>query len=176
MSSEASTGRKLLSPPADFDQLAIPSSRQRVRQWFRIHRAGQEPLRFARLAHHRFSHPDCPYPLLYLGATIQTCLWEVFGDDMFQNKRIISLDKWQGRRISQVTVPELRVCACNQLSTRSVMRVDKASLLASSLAVPQAWGLAVQPALRSKPLFASRNPGVRCSDLVRRSRGHLPKT
>jgi len=41
-------------------------------------------------------------------------------------------------------VPQLRVCAVSQELTRDAMEVDKASLLATDLSVPQAWGLAVQ--------------------------------
>ena len=82
--------------------------------------------------------------MLYLGATIQTCLWEYFGDDVFHGKRTIPAGKWRGCCLSQIVVPELKVCAVNLERTRDAMSVDKASLLAADLTIPQAWGLAVQ--------------------------------
>jgi hypothetical protein len=109
-----------------------------------VHKTGAPAVWFGTFPYHRFSHSRCPYPLLYLGATIQTCLWEVFGDDILVDKRTVSKAKWEERSISQITVPELEVCAVSLEPTRDAMGVDKASLLAADLAIPQAWGLAVQ--------------------------------
>ncbi len=131
-------------PGADFDQWVIPVTRQPRRIWFRAHKTGSPAISFGKLAHHRFSHPNCPLPLLYVGANIQTCLWECFGDDVFQGKRAISAGKWRGTCLSQIVVPELKVCAISQARTRDTMSVDKASLLAADLNIPQAWGLALQ--------------------------------
>lgn len=75
---------------------------------------------------------------------MQTCLWEYFGDDLFQGKRVISAAKWSGSLISQIVIPDLKVCAVSLERTRDAMSVDRASLLAADLNVPQAWGLAVQ--------------------------------
>jgi RES domain len=144
MPSNPKPARAPLRPGADFDQRAIPVTRQPQRIWFRVHKAGSPAILFGKLPHHRFSHPDCPFPLLYLGATIQTCLWEYFGDDVFQGKRAISAGKWGGCCLSQIVVPELKVCAISLERTRDAMSVDKASLLAADLTIPQAWGLAVQ--------------------------------
>jgi len=137
-------GRPQLRPGPDFDQRLIPVTRQPQRIWFRVHKSGSRAVWFGKLPHHRFSHPNSPFPLLYVGATIQTCLWEYFGDDVFQGKRAISAGKWQGCCLSQIVVPELKVCAVGQERTRDAMNVDKASLLAAHLSVPQAWGLAIQ--------------------------------
>lgn len=144
MSNKPAPSRPLLLPGADLDQRPIPVTRQPLRTWFRVHRTGSPPILFGRFPHHRFSHPDCPYALLYVGATIQTCLWEMFGDDIFQGKRTISEGRWRGSCVSQISVPEVGVCAVTLERTRDAMSVDRASLLAASLAVPQAWGLAVQ--------------------------------
>ena len=144
MPSKPRPTRPLLRPGADFNLRAIPVTRQPQRIWFRVHRTGGAPVWFGKLPHHRFSHPNCPFPLLYVGATIQTCLWEYFGDDVFNGNRVISAGKWQGCSLSKITVPEVKVCAVNQERTRDVMSVDKASLLAANLAIPQAWGLAIQ--------------------------------
>lgn len=136
--------RPQLRPGADFAQRAIPTTRQPTRRWFRVHRLGSLAILFANLPHHRFSHPNGPFPLLYVGATIPTCLWEVFGDDLLQGRRAIPAGKWQGCCLSQIIVPELKACAISLDRTRDAMGVDKASLLAADLSIPQAWGLAVQ--------------------------------
>ena len=46
--------------------------------------------------------------------------------------------------MSRIRIPALKACAVNLESTRNAMGVDKASLLAADLGIPQAWGLAVQ--------------------------------
>jgi hypothetical protein len=96
--------------------------------------------------------------LLYLGATIQTCLWEIFGDEIFQEQRTIAEGKWRGTCISQIIVPELSLCAVTLERTRDAMSVDRASLFSSDLSIPQAWGLVVQrhPAEFPAIKFASR--------------------
>lgn len=141
-----------------------------MRTWFRVHRLGQPAREFALLPVHRFSHARCPYPLLYVAPTIQTCLWEVFGDDVFEGQRAISVSKWTGRRVSQITVPELKVCAISLEKTRDAMGVDKGSLLAADLTIPQEWGLAVQqhPARFQAIKFTSRFVDQPCLGLFDR--------
>jgi hypothetical protein len=144
MRSNPGPTRVLLRPGQDFGQRLIPVTRQPSRVWYRVHRSAVPAVDFGLLPFHRFSHDRCPHPILYLGASIQTCLWEVFGDDVFQGQRAIALSKWSGRQVSQINVPELAVCALNLAQTRDAAGVDKASLLATDLSIPQAWGLAVQ--------------------------------
>lgn len=93
---------------------------------------------------HRFSHGDCRYPLLYLGSNLQTCLWEVFGNDVFERARTIARSRWEHSQFSEVAVPELKLCAVSTERTRSRMSVDKGNLLAADLSIPQTWGLAIQ--------------------------------
>jgi hypothetical protein len=144
MPSDPRPARVLLRPGADFSQRVIPVTRQPHCVWFRVHASSAPAIQFGKSPQHRFSHPDCPFALLYVGATIHTALWEVFGDDVFQRKRAISSARWNGRSLSQIVAPELRVCAVSLERTRSALGVDKASLMAAELSVPQAWGLAVQ--------------------------------
>jgi hypothetical protein len=166
--------RVLLLPGADFKQRTIPVTPQPQRTWFRVHGAGVPAVEFGKLTHHRFSHPSSPFGLLYVGASIQTCLWEVFGDDVFQKQRAISAARWAARYVSQITLPELRVCAVNLERTRDAMSVDKASLMAADLSIPQAWGLAVQehPAGFEAIKFFSRFLDQPCLALF--DRGGLP--
>jgi len=144
MPSNPRSARTWLRPARDFGSRAIPVTRQPARVWFRVHQPGVSALDFGLHTFHRFSHESCPYGLLYVGPNIQTCLWEVFGDDMFQGKRTIAASKWSGRCVSQIRVPELKVCAVSTERTREAMGVDKASLLSADLSIPQEWGLAVQ--------------------------------
>lgn len=136
--------RTLLRPGADFDTKRIPVTRQPARTWFRVHRAAVPALDFGIHDYHRFSHASSPYPLLYVGPNIQTCLWEAFGDEVFQNDCTIAISKWTGRCVSQITVPDLKVCAISTERTREAMAVDKSSLLNDDLSIPQDWGLASQ--------------------------------
>ncbi len=46
--------------------------------------------------------------------------------------------------MSRIVVPRLKVCAVSLEPTRNAMGVDKASLLAADINIPQQWGLAVQ--------------------------------
>jgi hypothetical protein len=162
MSSKPAPSRAFLLPGADFDQRPIPVTRQPLRTWFRVHRAGSPPILFGRFPHHRFSHPDCPYPLLYVGATIQTCLWEVFGDDIFQGKRTISEGKWRGSCVSQITVPEVGVCAVTLERTRDAMsEPGGSSSVGSGGATPPGWlsGHQILQPLHGPALFGLIRPG-----------------
>jgi len=55
-------------------------------------------------------------------------------------------------------VPELNVCAVNLERTRDAMSVDRASLMAANLRVPQSWGLVIQehPAAFQAIKYSSR--------------------
>lgn len=144
MSSSPPPARPSYLPAPELQQRELPATPQPRRAWFRVHRSGASPLEFALRAHHRFSHPECPFPVLYLGASAPTCLWEYFGDDVFGGRHVISAAKWAGCSLSEVIVPAVRVCALTLESTRAALAVDRASLLAAALATPQAWGLALQ--------------------------------
>lgn len=144
MPNRSKPARALLRPAPDFGQRQIPVTRQPARAWFRLHRSNASALEFGCFPFHRFSHSRCPYPILYLGPNIQTCIWEVFGSDVFEGNRVIAASKWGERSVSRITVPEVKVCAVSLEKTREVMGVDKSSLLAVDLTVPQDWGLAVQ--------------------------------
>ena len=176
MPSNSDPARAQLTPAADFDQRVIPVTRQPRRAWFRVHGSSAPPVLFGKFPHHRFSHANSPFPLLYLGASVQTCLWEYFGDDVFRGQRVISAAKWGGCCLSQILVPELRVCAVSLERTRDAMSVDKASLMAADLSIPQAWGLAVQehPAAFDAMKYPSRFLDQPCLALF--DRGGLPAT
>lgn len=141
-------------PGRDFNRLTIPATLQPRRYWFRVHRSRISAIQFGILSHHRFSHPNCPFPLLYVGASLSVCLW----------RRCLW---WPPCHIrSQVEwlqhIPDcgstIKVCAVSLEATRNAMGVDKASLLAADIRIPQRWGLAVQqhPAAFEAIRFSSR--------------------
>ena len=150
--------RPLYIPGADFNQRTIPDTRQPQRVWFRVHRTGASAIQFGIQPYHRFSHANSPVPWLYAGSTLSVCLWEYFGDDVFGNRHVISAGKWNGCSLSRINIPQVKACAVSLESTRNAMGVDKASLLATDLSVPQAWGLAVQqhPAAFEALKYSSR--------------------
>ena len=162
--------RPLYTPSTDFNQRTIPATRQPRRAWFRVHRSGSAAIQFAIRSHHRFSHLNCPFPLLYVGASIPACLWEYFGDDVFRGQRVISAARWNACSLSRIAVPQLRVCTVSREPARDAMGVDKASLLASDLGIPQAWGLAVQqhPAAFEAIEYSSRFTDQPCLALFDR--------
>jgi hypothetical protein len=150
--------------------LTIPVTRQPQRNWFRVHWSGALAIQFGIKPHHRFSHKQCLFPLLHVGANLSACLWEYFGDDIFGGRHVISAAKWNGCSISRIGIPQLKVCAVSQEPTRNAMGVDKASLMASDLSIPQDWGLAVQqhPAAFEGIKYTSRFIDLPCLALFDR--------
>jgi hypothetical protein len=131
-------------PGTDFNQRTIPTTRQPQRHWFRVHQSGSPAVQFGIRPHHRFSHGNCPFPFLYVGSSLSVCLWEYFGDDVFGRRHVISAARWNGCSISRISVPQLKTCAVSLEPTRNAMGVDKASLMATDITIPQEWGLALQ--------------------------------
>ena len=160
--SGAGKDRPVWLPPADLDQRSIPRHRQPARTWFRVHAENDPALSFRLAAHHRFSHSDSPHKLLYVGSDPATCLWERFGDDAFRGCRALSRRLWAETVLSQIHVPEIHVCDLASAALRTVLTVDRASLMTHDFTVTQAWGLAIQrhPArfqgIRSSSRFIDR--------------------
>lgn len=158
MPSNPQPQRPYYRPGADFNQRTIPITRQPLRNWFRVHRTGMSAVHFGTYPHHRFSHANSLYPLLYVGSSLSVCLWEYFGDDVFGGRHVISAAKWNGCSLSRIHVPQLKACAISLEATRNALGVDKASLLATDFSVPQEWALAVQkhPAAFEAIKYSSR--------------------
>ena len=144
MPSEPKPDRPLRLPPADLDQRSIPRRRQAARKWYRVGRADSTLLNFGLASHHRFSHPHCPYPVLYLGSDPATCPWERFGDIMFDGNHTIPRNQWVASILTEVRVGELSVCDLADARVRAAMTVDVAALTSNDFAVTHAWGLAIQ--------------------------------
>jgi hypothetical protein len=162
--------RPLRLPPANFSALKIPRTRQPARGWFRIHQSRYDAAHFSLSTQHRFSHPDCPCPFLYLGADAGTCLFERFGDTLYDGKMVIPQTLWDTHSISLVEVPEIHVCDVMHARTLSAMMADLSALMHVELRIPQEWGLAIQkhPVAFEGIRFRSRFNGHICLALFQR--------
>jgi len=144
MSSKSKADRPLRLPPDDLSRRLIPRRRQLERKWFRVDRADSTLLAFGLAPHHRFSHADCPYPVLYLGSDPATCLWERFGDVLFDGNHTIPRNQWAGSVLTEIRVPELSVCDLADARVRATLTVDMSALTSHDFSVTHAWGLAIQ--------------------------------
>jgi hypothetical protein len=162
--------RRLRLPPSNFSEIKVPRTRQPARNWFRVHQSRHSPARFSLDAHHRYSHKDCPYPLLYIGVDIDTCLFERFGDIAYDKQKAISQSLWNANSVSAVQVPEIYVCDLTNARTLTSLMVDLSALMHTTIAAPQEWGLAIQqhPASFQAIKFKSRFNGKACLALFRR--------
>ena len=173
-------GRPIRLPPADLAARDIPFSRQIARPWFRVHPRSHSAIGFSLKPSHRYSHPHCPYAILYVGIDAETCLWEIFGDAVFDGGHALPKTQWDDLMISTIEVPYLHLCDLSRTATRGALAVDLTALMNSDLSVPQAWGLAIQahhshvPAIK----FKSRFTGNACLAVFDRGgiRGRLRET
>ena len=136
--------RSLRLPPANFDTLKVPRTRQPTRNWFKVHRACFSARYFSLNTTHRFSHGDCPYPLLYLAVDVDTCLFERFGDEAYDRQKSLANSLWDTCVVSTIQVPETHVWDLTKPQTLSALMVDLTALTNEQLAIPHQWGLAIQ--------------------------------
>ena len=136
--------RTLRLPAPGFDKLKIPRTRQPGRNWFRVHQTVHSSRYFSLNPAHRFSHQDCPYPVLYLGVNIDTCLFERFGDETYDSAKALPQSLWDAHSVSLLQVPEICLCDLTKPETLSALRVDLTALMNEKLDVPQEWGVAIQ--------------------------------
>lgn len=113
--------------------------------------------------------------MLYLGMDARTCLWERFGDLMYDGRHVLPRQLWAKTVLTEISVPGLRTCDLTKERTRSAMTVDMTALTSHELSVPQAWGLAIQrhPAGFQAIKYASRFNDRACLALF--GTGNLPE-
>lgn len=136
--------RPLRLPSSNFSACALPSTHLESATWYRLHPAAYSPLFFSKNINHRFSHPKAPLGCLYVGQEVTTCLWERFGDRLFDERRTLPRSLWEAMVISEIAVPALDVCDFTRVATRSELSVDLSALMHTDLSVPQVWGKAIQ--------------------------------
>src|SRR5215472_6500144 len=158
MSSNPSA-RPVRLPPPDFAKQKLPVTRQPAKRWFRVHAKAHNATYFSLSPAHRYSHPQCPYPILYIAIDVETCLMERFGDYIYDNARHLPQTIWDSTVISTIKVPGLNLCDLSKAATRSALSVDLASLMSPDLSIPQQWGLEIQnhpsevPAIKYRSRF-----------------------
>lgn len=162
--------RKLRLPPADLSDIKIPATRLGPRIWCRVHESKFGAIHFSLRDIHRFSHPDCPYAFLYLGCDAGTCLFERFGDEMYDRELAVAFSLWRGHGITAIRLPAIHVCDLTSARTLSALRVDLSALMHYDLKTPQQWGLAIQrqPTNFQGIKFKSRFNGKVCLALFNR--------
>ncbi len=163
--------RPLRLPAADFDKIPLPVNTLKGLDSLRVHGSSYPPVQFRQVSSHRFTHPDAPQGLLYLGFDLETCLWECFGDAILNPGSAISRARWMNQRLSRIrSSAALRLCDLTDFGTRAALRVDLSALSHPELDIPQAWGLAIQkhPEEVDGLLYQSRFTGKSCMALFGR--------
>ncbi len=136
-------GRPIYKPGANFARRRIPVSTMEAGVLLRVHPSHLPAIHFGRRAGNRFTPEDSPYGVMYLAQDLETCIFEVFGDEMLHDRSIIRAFKWMNRSVSEIAFPALRVCDFTDPVTNTAAGVDLASLMLHILETPQAWGRAV---------------------------------
>ena len=173
MSSSPAT-RPVRLPPPDLATQRLPRTRQQARAWFRVHPKGLNAIYFTLNPGHRYSHPNCPNPILYVAIDPETCLLERFGDYLYDHARQLPQTIWASTLISRIDAPPFHLCDLSRTTTRSALTADLAALMSADLSVPQQWGLEIQnhpsrvPAIKFKSRFTGKAclaifnlPGIR---------------
>ena len=144
MSSSAGNRRPVRLPPPDLPTQQLPTTRQFAREWFRVHPKACKAISFSLSPTHRYSHPNCPFKILYVAIDPETCLFERFGDNVYGNALHLPQTVWDDTAISTVDVPPFHVCNLSTTRTRTALTVDLSALMSADLTVPQQWGLEIQ--------------------------------
>ncbi len=162
--------RPVRLPLPSFSSSALPFRTFESDEFRRLHESGRDPVFFGLNPGHRFSHPHCRWGLFYLAGTVNTCLWERFGDDILNAGSPVSGSIWTRRQLSTIRVSKVRVCDLTDENVRAQAGVDLSALHHTDLSVPQAWGLAVQnhPNSFDGLLYPGRWDGQPCLGLFDR--------
>lgn len=157
-------------PLPDFVKSDLPVTPYPARELWRLHETGLAAIYFSLNPEHRFSHADCPCPVLYLGEQPTTCIWERFGDGILNPGSRVSLKLWTTRTLSRVKIPDLKLCDLTDATTAGRAKVDLSALTNAELSVPQEWGLQIQqhPAGFDGLRYLSRFDGQPCVALFGR--------
>lgn len=111
--------------------------------WFRVHPLDKSAIYFGKSANNRFTPKNSPFGVLYAGEDLPTTLFEVFGDEMFENDCRVRAWRWMSYRISKMRIPSVVICDLSDEQTRTALRVDLSTLMTPEIEVPQEWALAI---------------------------------
>ena len=98
-SSQLPASRPVYFPDPDFFGRPLKRALLNIGPWFRIHPSAKSAVYFSRRAGGRFTPEDPPFGVLYAAVDITTALFEVFGDEMFENDRRIRACRWMTSRL-----------------------------------------------------------------------------
>jgi hypothetical protein len=117
---------------------------------------------------------------LYLATDIATCLWEVFGDEVYETHglRRLATERWINQAVSQIQVAaSLKICDLTSVETRSACGVDLASIVHPTLDYPHAWARAIaeHPKKYDAILYESRFTSKKCLVIYDRAAGKAIK-
>jgi hypothetical protein len=162
--------RTLRLPPAHLGTATIPVKNEGPRLWYRVHQTKFDAIHFSLRDIHRFSHPQCLYSCLYLACDSATCLFERFGDQLYDRALTIASSLWQAHSVTAIRIPAIHICDLTNSKTLSALRADLSALMHYDLKIPQQWGLAIQrhPANFQGIKFKSRFNGKICLALFAR--------
>lgn len=136
----------------------------------RVHETGRSPCFFSRNPAHRYSPVEGLWTVCYVAETVETCLWERFGDDVLSPGARVSRSLWMTRSVTRGRVDGLRICDLTEAVVRECCRVDLSALQHTDLSIPQAWSRALQehPARFDALRYGSRFDGGACLALFGR--------
>jgi hypothetical protein len=127
-----------------------------------VHPKAYEAIHFNRNPTNRYSHPNCPFKILYVAIDPETCLFERFGDDLYDNARHLPQTVWDDTAISTIQAPPFHLCDLSTTVTRTALTVDLTALMSADITVPQQWGLEIQnhpsqvPAIKYRSRFTNK--------------------
>lgn len=137
--------RAVRKPRPDFNSKDLPIIEFKGLDTLRVHSKDYLAVGFRIVTNHRFSHPDAPGGFLYLGESLETCLWECFGDELLDSQDRLSASRWKFSHLSRVhSKATFRICDLTEENVRLALGVDLSALMHSDLTVPHEWGLAIQ--------------------------------
>jgi hypothetical protein len=156
--------RPIHLPPKKFGSLALEPTNLPAGIWFRIFNRPFDPIHFNNRPGNRFTPVDGKYKVLYVADQPRTCFLETFGDELYGGNNRIALSRWQSRSLAHLACPALRVCDLTSDPTLTRLGIEKGSLYATNLSVPQAWSKAIMehPAGFQGIQYASRFCEGRC--------------
>lgn len=156
--------RPIHLPREDFARIKVTPLQLGGRDWTRMFNRAQDPIFFNNRPGNRFTPPDGPWQVLYLGDSTRTCFLETFGDELYSGRNRIARSRWESRGIAEIAVPTAKVCDLTDDRILAALGVDKGALYATDLTVPQAWSRAIMehPAGFEGILYASRFGEGKC--------------
>jgi hypothetical protein len=150
-------------PSPDFSSRPIVRMQLAAGTWTRAFNRPDDPIFFSKRKGNRFTPSDGRYSVCYLGDGTRTCFLETFGDELYSARSRLARARWLSKVVVRLRFPEIFVCDLTDENVLTSMGVDKGSLYANDVAIPQAWAKAIMnhPAGFQGILYASRFAG-RC--------------